>query len=29
MKMIFLETREKEKNFDIKIVTFRQELDLQ
>ena len=28
MKIIFLETREKEKNFDIKIVSFRAQLDL-
>ena len=27
-KIIFLETREKEKNFDIKIVIFREQLDL-
>ena len=28
MKIIFLETREKKENFDIKIVIFREELDL-
>ena len=28
MKIIFLETREKEENFDIKIVIFREELVL-
>ena len=28
MKIIFLETREKEENFDIKIVIFREQLDL-
>ena len=28
MKIIFLETREKERNFDIKIVSFRAQLDL-
>ena len=28
MKIIFLETREKEENFDIKIVIFREELAL-
>ena len=28
MKIIFLETREKEENFDIKIVILREELDL-
>ena len=28
MKIIFLETREKEENFDIKIVIFRAQLDL-
>ena len=28
MKIIFSETREKEKNFDIKYVTLREELDL-
>ena len=28
MKIIFSETREKEKNLDIKIVIFREELDL-
>ena len=28
MKIIYLETREKEENFDVKIVFFREELDL-
>ena len=28
MKIILLETREKEENFDIKILIFREELDL-
>ena len=28
MKIIFLETREKKENFDMKIVNFRKELDL-
>ena len=28
MKTIFLETREKNENFDIKFVIFREELDL-
>ena len=28
MKIIFSKTREKEKNFDIKIVIFKEELDL-
>ena len=28
MKILFLETKEKEENFDIKIVIFREELDL-
>ena len=28
MKIIFLETREKEENFDIKFMIFREELDL-
>ena len=28
MKIIFLETREKDENFDIKIVIFRAQLDL-
>ena len=28
MKTIFLDTREKKKNFDLKIVIFREELDL-
>ena len=28
MKIIYSETREKEKNLDIKIVIFREELDL-
>ena len=28
MKIIFLKTREKKENFDIKIVIFREELDL-
>ena len=28
MKNIFLDTREKKKNFDFKIVIFREELDL-
>ena len=28
MKIIFLETREKKENFDIKIVIFRAQLDL-
>ena len=28
MKIIFLETREKEENFNIKIMIFREELDL-
>ena len=29
MKIIFLQTREKKENFDIKIMIFREELDLQ